>query len=70
MFAVRPTAPRTRAPKAAKEFQKILDHRGIVMSEPIEALAHAAICSLASRAEVLRSSGRNDNCLRIALTAG
>ena len=27
-------------PKAAAEFQKILDHRGIVISDPVGALAH------------------------------
>ena len=27
-------------PEAATEFQKILDHRGIVVSDPIGALAH------------------------------
>ena len=29
-----------RGPEAATEFQKILDHRGIVLNEPIGALAH------------------------------
>ena len=29
-----------RGSEAAKEFQKILDHRGIVLNEPIGALAH------------------------------
>ena len=29
-----------RGPEAAAEFQKILDHRGIVLNEPIGALAH------------------------------
>jgi eukaryotic-like serine/threonine-protein kinase len=29
-----------RGPEAASEFQKILDHRGIVISDPIGALAH------------------------------
>jgi uncharacterized protein YfaS (alpha-2-macroglobulin family) len=29
--------------KAAAEFQKILDHRGIVLNEPIGALAHLQI---------------------------
>ena len=30
----------TRGREAAAEFQKILDHRGIVLNEPIGALAH------------------------------
>jgi eukaryotic-like serine/threonine-protein kinase len=29
-----------RGPEAAREFQKIIDHRGIVVSDPIGALAH------------------------------
>jgi tetratricopeptide (TPR) repeat protein len=29
-----------RGPEAAAEFQKILDHRGIVDSDPVGALAH------------------------------
>jgi Tfp pilus assembly protein PilF len=29
-----------RGTEAAAEFQKILDHRGIVLSDPISALAH------------------------------
>ncbi len=29
-----------RGPEAAAEFQKILDHRGIVISDPVGALAH------------------------------
>ena len=29
--------------KAAAEFQKILDHRGVVLNEPIGALAHLQI---------------------------
>ena len=29
-----------RGPEAAREFQKIMDHRGIVVSDPIGALAH------------------------------
>jgi ATP/maltotriose-dependent transcriptional regulator MalT len=29
-----------RGPEASQEFQKILDHRGIVLSDPIGALAH------------------------------
>ena len=29
--------------KAATEFQKILDHRGVVLNEPIGALAHLQI---------------------------
>ena len=29
-----------RGPEAAIEFQKILDHRGIVGSDPVAALAH------------------------------
>jgi hypothetical protein len=29
-----------RGPEAAREFQKIIDHRGIVASDPIGALAH------------------------------
>jgi hypothetical protein len=32
--------PRTQGTEAAKEFKKILDHRGIVVSDPIGALAH------------------------------
>ena len=30
--------------EAAAEFQKILDHRGIVLNEPIGALAHLQLC--------------------------
>jgi hypothetical protein len=30
-------------PEAAAEFQKILDHRGIVLNEPIGALAHLGL---------------------------
>jgi hypothetical protein len=29
--------------KAASEFQKILDHRGVIINEPIGALAHLQI---------------------------
>ena len=36
----RRTWPRTRALEAAAEFQKILDHRGLVKNSPIGALAH------------------------------
>jgi tetratricopeptide (TPR) repeat protein len=32
-----------QASEAAAEFQKILDHRGIVLNEPIGALAHLQI---------------------------
>ena len=32
-----------KGPEAAAEFQKILDHRGIVISDPIGALAHAQL---------------------------
>jgi hypothetical protein len=32
-----------RGSEAAAEFQKILDHRGIVLNEPIGALAHLQI---------------------------
>jgi eukaryotic-like serine/threonine-protein kinase len=32
-----------RAPEASREFQKILDHRGIVVNSPIGALAHLQI---------------------------
>jgi Tfp pilus assembly protein PilF len=31
---------RHQGPEAAQEFEKILDHRGIVISDPIGALAH------------------------------
>ena len=40
MCVARPIWPHTRAPKPPTEFQKILDHRGIVVSDPIGALAH------------------------------
>ena len=36
--------------KAAGEFQKILDHRGIVVNEPIGALAHLGL----ARAHILQ----------------
>jgi DNA-binding winged helix-turn-helix (wHTH) protein/tetratricopeptide (TPR) repeat protein len=42
-----------RGPEAAREFQKIIDHRGIVVSDPIGALAHLQL----GRAFV--SSGEN-----------
>ena len=32
-----------RGPEAAKEFQKILNHRGLVLTSPIGALAHLQI---------------------------
>ena len=32
--------PEKRGPEATSEFQKIIDHRGIVVSDPIGALAH------------------------------
>ena len=32
-----------QASEASAEFQKILDHRGIVLNEPIDALAHLQI---------------------------
>ena len=43
MCAVKPIWPRIRASEAAAEFQKILDHRGVVVNEPIGALAHLQI---------------------------
>ncbi len=36
----RATWPRAKGAKAATEFQKILDHRGIVFSDPVGAAAH------------------------------
>ena len=38
--AARPIWPHSQGAEAAVEFQKILDHRGIVVSDPIGALAH------------------------------
>ena len=37
--AARPSLAAHQGPQAAAEFQKILDHRGIVVSDPIGALA-------------------------------
>lgn len=42
--------------KAAAEFQKILDHRGIVVNEPIGALAHLGL----ARASVLQGDTAKD----------
>jgi hypothetical protein len=39
MCVARHILPRGRDPEAAAEFQKILDHRGIVASDPIGAVA-------------------------------
>ena len=38
-FVARPFRPRTKGAEAAREFRKILHHRGIVNSDPIGALA-------------------------------
>ena len=43
MCAARLSLPRTGMPEAAAEFQKILDHRGIVGADPIGALAHVQL---------------------------
>ena len=40
MCAVRRTWQAGRGREAAAEFQKVLDHRGIVLADPIGALAH------------------------------
>jgi eukaryotic-like serine/threonine-protein kinase len=40
-----------KSSEAAAEFQKILDHRGIVLNEPIGALAHLGL----GRAHVLQA---------------
>ena len=40
MCVARPIWPHAKVAEAAAEFQNILDHRGIVVSDPIGALAH------------------------------
>ena len=40
MCAARRTSQARQGREAAAEFQKILDHRGIVFADPIGALAH------------------------------
>ena len=40
MFVAWPIWPHAEVAEAAAEFQKILDHRGIVVSDPVGALAH------------------------------
>jgi len=40
MCAEKPILLRIKAEEAAAEFPKTLDHRGIVLNEPIGALAH------------------------------
>jgi DNA-binding winged helix-turn-helix (wHTH) protein len=45
-----------QGPEAAAEFQKILDHRGIVLNEPIGALAHLQLgCAYALQGETAKA---------------
>jgi hypothetical protein len=40
MYAAKRTSKHGRAERRPREFQKVLDHRGIVFADPIGALAH------------------------------
>jgi eukaryotic-like serine/threonine-protein kinase len=46
-----------RGPEAAAEFQKVLNHRGIVFNEPIGALAHLGL----ARAYAMQAAAASDN---------
>jgi len=50
-----------RGPEAAKEFQKVLDNRGIVLADPIGALAHLQL------GRALALSGERDRARRAYL---
>ena len=43
IFAAKPIWRRTTAPRPPSEFQKLLDHRGIVLNFPLGALAHLGL---------------------------
>ena len=55
-----------RGSEAAKEFQKILDHRGIVLNEPIGALAHLQL----GRAYAMAGDTAKARIVRISSPSG
>jgi tetratricopeptide (TPR) repeat protein len=55
-----------RGPEAAAEFQKVLDHRGIVLSDPIGALAHLQLGrALALSGDKTRAKGAYQDFLTL-----
>jgi hypothetical protein len=55
-----------QGPQAAVEFQKILDHRGIVVSDPIGALAHLQLArALALSGDKIKSKAAYQDFLTL-----